>query len=883
MKSNSSGLVLQVLLCLCFILAEFGCGKSSPPVVVTISPATATAAAGQSLPFVATTSNGSAVTWSASCSVQPCGTFSPTSTSSGGSTSYSAPSTEQANSLTITVTAAGSSSASAQAVVTLSPYQANVTSDVGQLNPGMTTQLTAQALNGPANAMFNWALSCSPAPCGTLSQTSTQTGVATTYTAPSSPPLAGMTVTFTATSTANSSITASGTIQVLGLQVSLSPGGATVEATGKQGFTATVTNDPTNAGVTWSISCSPAPCGSMPAGPTSSGASNTYTAPGTPPPADLSVVITATSVAYNGATATASITVPAIMVSLLPRSALIPLTSSLPLTANVANDPANAGVNWTLTQASSACSTCGSMSPAGTASGSPSTYTPPANLPASPTVAITATSVSDTTKSATATINLTTGTVQLVPQTWNFGNRVVGHPSLPEPFTLTNVGAAALNFTGFSVSGSDPGDFSQTNNCGQSVNVGASCIINVTFKPTLRGMRNAAVSIADSSSDSPQQISVTGTGLTEGGADLGAVRSSLAGSQVVAAPLPTGPEPVGTRVVDWIDTSTPDPYIGHGASRELVVRFWYPASLSEVCEPAEYTAPKVWSVISQQLGVPLPRVITNSCLNAPVGMGAHPVVVFTHGYTGTFTDYTFLFEDLASRGYIVASVNHTYEATATEFPDGRFMKSVLGSYLDNSWRADDRTLAFASSVRLHDLKFVLNQLEQVNRRGGDPFRHKLDLARIAIAGHSAGGTVAFRALEQEPRFKAAAILDGYIAATDIHPTVSPVLMLRAGTESETVDRCALASSLRGAHLFVNLSGTEHLTPSDALWIARGAIASGTMGPDGTIAAIRDYVSAFLDTNLRQRPTHPLMNGPSAMYPEVVVSKGDPSCSMPTSR
>jgi len=362
-----------------------------------------------------------------------------------------------------------------------------------------------------------------------------------------------------------------------------------------------------------------------------------------------------------------------------------------------------------------------------------------------------------------------------------------------------------------------------------------------------------------------------------------AVRSSLASSQVVAAPLPTGPEPVGTRIVDWNDTSRPDPYIGHGANRELVVRFWYPASLSEVCEPAEYTAPKVWSLISQQLQVPLPRVMTNSCLNAPVGVGAHPVVVFTPGYTGTFTDYTFLFEDLASRGYVVASVNHTYEATATEFPDGRFVKSVLGSYVDNTWRGDDRTLAFASSVRLRDLKFVLNQLERVNRRAGDPFAHRLDLTRVAIAGHSAGGTVALRVLGEEPRFKAAVILDGYVEATDMHPTVSSVLMLRAGAESETVDRCALASSLRGPHLYVNFSGTEHLTPSDALWIARGAIASGTMGVDGTIAAIRDYVSAFLDTNLRQRPTHPLMSGPSAMYPDVVVSKGDPSCSSPASR
>ncbi len=78
------------------------------------------------------------------------------------------------------------------------------------------------------------------------------------------------------------------------------------------------------------------------------------------------------------------------------------------------------------------------------------------------------------------------------------------------------------------------------------------------------------------------------------------------------------------------------------------------------------------------MAVSLPEVRTNSCLDAPIAEGAHPVILFSHGYTGAFTDYTFIFEDLASRGYVVASVDHTYEATAVEFPDGRFVKSVFG-------------------------------------------------------------------------------------------------------------------------------------------------------------------------------------------------------------
>ena len=77
---------------------------------------------------------------------------------------------------------------------------------------------------------------------------------------------------------------------------------------------------------------------------------------------------------------------------------------------------------------------------------------------------------------------------------------------------------------------------------------------------------------------------------------------------------------------------------------------------------------------------------------------AHSASQPSFGFHG-FTDYTFLFEDLASRGYVVASVDHTYEATAEDFPDARFVKSLGGSYLDNSWRTDDQSVSLALSVR----------------------------------------------------------------------------------------------------------------------------------------------------------------------------------------
>lgn len=237
-----------------------------------------------------------------------------------------------------------------------------------------------------------------------------------------------------------------------------------------------------------------------------------------------------------------------------------------------------------------------------------------------------------------------------------------------------------------------------------------------------------------------------------------------------------------------------------GVNREVLVRFWYPASLTQDCQPAQYASPQVWNYFSKLVGVPLPAVTTNSCWNAQVAGGAHPVVVFTPGYTGTFTDYTYLFENLASRGYVVASVDHTNEATAVEFADGRLVTSVLGSHLANTWRGDAQTLAFATTVRLADLKFVVSELSRLNVQAGSPLAGKLDTSRMAIAGHSMGGATAFLSVLQEPRFRAGIVIDGFLPSALIKPTQTPVLIMAAGREKWSSDECSLWSDLQGPDL-----------------------------------------------------------------------------------
>jgi hypothetical protein len=203
-------------------------------------------------------------------------------------------------------------------------------------------------------------------------------------------------------------------------------------------ITATVTNDSSNGGVDWTVTCGSSDCGSFSATHTASGVATTYTSPATTPSGGT-VVVTAASTKNPARTATVTLTIAAAPISISfqtapPASLFTGATTSI--TANVTND-SGGGADWTVTCGSA---DCGSFSPIHTTSGSATTYTAPATVPGGGTVTIAASSTTDPTKSATAAISISvpiTAYNQMLNGTYVF--EISGAARTANPYHLAGI------------------------------------------------------------------------------------------------------------------------------------------------------------------------------------------------------------------------------------------------------------------------------------------------------------------------------------------------------------------------------------------------------------------------------------------------------------
>ncbi|MEU4323567.1 alpha/beta hydrolase family protein [Nonomuraea dietziae] len=346
-------------------------------------------------------------------------------------------------------------------------------------------------------------------------------------------------------------------------------------------------------------------------------------------------------------------------------------------------------------------------------------------------------------------------------------------------------------------------------------------------------------------------------------------------------PAPTGPHSLGVREAHLTDQER---------GRELMISVWYPAMQGS--EPrAPYMRPKTadyFDGAAAAMGLKPGQVdwaaVSTHARTGARPKGRWPVVLYSPGWGSLRTLGTSTVEDLASKGYVVVTVDHTHEAPMVEFPGGR-LETAKPAQGDDYLKAGMET-------RRQDMRFVLDRLSSLDGLG-----RAMDLSRVGMFGHSFGGDTAAEVMATDRRVDAGADLDGWLAydvdgrrptraATE--GTARPFLLMgSSGSTRDGRPRSHLTSPawksfwehssgfkrdlLMPEAMHYSFTDLQAFLPQldEQLEVEPEVRAKriGTVDPGRSVASQRAYLSAFFDQTLKHRPQR-LLRGESAEHPDV---------------
>ncbi|MGY1982142.1 alpha/beta hydrolase family protein [Nocardia gipuzkoensis] len=333
-------------------------------------------------------------------------------------------------------------------------------------------------------------------------------------------------------------------------------------------------------------------------------------------------------------------------------------------------------------------------------------------------------------------------------------------------------------------------------------------------------------------------------------------------------PPPGGDLAVGQTALHLVDEARADPFQPQ-QRRELMVSVFYPAGQIVPHPQAHYLSSELVPSLEKQLGIQLPGLLTSSYTDAPALEGArYPVLLYSSGAGDSRLYGTGLAEDLASRGYVVVTIDHPYEASVVEFPGprlvlhqqaGGFTPELRTKYID---------------ARLADTSFVLDSLTALNNGSNPDAEHRtlpagldqvLDLDHVGMVGHSSGGYVAVEAMHEDRRIDAAVDLDGQIGVDDAFGRAvtegedRPVLVMtsqqieQVGDARPSLDAFWHNSSGWKRHLIMKDSAHYDFTDLSALVPAparQSVNFVGSIGASHAASLVHTYVAAMFDKFLR---------------------------------
>ncbi len=203
-------------------------------------------------------------------------------------------------------------------------------------------------------------------------------------------------------------------------------------------------------------------------------------------------------------------------------------------------------------------------------------------------------------------------------------------------------------------------------------------------------------------------------------------------------PITTGEHEIATAKYTWTDNSRVDEFSETGGNRALTVEFWYPENAD----------------------------------------GTYPLVIFSHGAFGFGGSNFSTFAELASNGYVVASIGHTYHAFFTMDTNGTLTTvdpefinraSQINAVHDTTHEEEIyHTTKAWMKLRTDDEHFVLNTIRsQCENNKADALFSIINTEKIGLMGHSLGGATSAQIGRERDDIDAVIVLDGTMLGEEV--------------------------------------------------------------------------------------------------------------------
>ena len=339
-------------------------------------------------------------------------------------------------------------------------------------------------------------------------------------------------------------------------------------------------------------------------------------------------------------------------------------------------------------------------------------------------------------------------------------------------------------------------------------------------------------------------------------------------------PSPDGQYIVGTDVIILEDknrfetfTKETDDY------RKIIVQIWYPAtepsdSIYPYLDYKDLKTPYIAKrlEVSEKIINRVNSIKANGYYKAKPRNNEFPIIIFSHGLGGNRIQNTANIESLASNGYVVFSIEHTYDSNITVFNDTTFAE--FDSYLPDNVTIEKfyNTRIPQIKIRSNDVSFIIDKIISLKSQGHYIGRIS-NINLIGVFGHSfGGGTVAVSSFKDN-RIDACIALDGwfepippYIINKGINIPFLYIGQLQQNWTSAPYNEIQLLSfhdNNQNDSFIIEVHNTKHMDYSDIPYLTKWGRLMGLSGKDAKNITLdlNNTITHFFDTYLKDKNTN----------------------------